>query len=54
MISVVDSGEKIDQAADAIEAMLEDGLIVISDVDIVRLVRSQPGMEATDATGPAR
>ncbi len=42
MLSVVDSPEKIAAAAEAIEAMLEDGLIVTSDAEIVRLVRSQP------------
>ena len=40
MISVVDTVEKIAAAAQAIEAMLEDGLIVTSDVEMVRLVRS--------------
>jgi PII-like signaling protein len=49
MVSVVDTGEKIAAAAEAIEGMLEDGLIVISDAEIVRLVRRQP---TTDATGP--
>jgi PII-like signaling protein len=46
MITAIDSAEKINAAATAIEAMLEDGLIVISDADIVRLVRS---VEASDA-----
>jgi len=41
MMSVVDSPGKIAVAADAIEGMLEDGLIVISDVDMVR-AGSQP------------
>ncbi len=49
MISVIDSPEKIATAAEAIEGMLEDGLIVISDADFVRLVRSQPAAEASDA-----
>jgi PII-like signaling protein len=53
MMSVVDSPEKITAAAEAIEGMLEDGLIVISDADIVRLVRSQPA-EAPDATSTNR
>jgi PII-like signaling protein len=53
MMSVVDSPEKIAEAAAAIEGMLEDGLIVISDADIVRLVRSQPA-EAPDATSTNR
>ena len=40
MVSVIDTAEKIAAAAEAIEDMLEDGLIVVSDADIVRLVRS--------------
>ncbi len=48
MISVIDSAEKITQAAEAIESMLEDGLIVISEAEIVRLVRSPKPLEATD------
>ena len=54
MISAIDSPEKIAAAAEAIEGMLEDGLIVISDVDLVRLVRSPKVMEAPDATGSER
>lgn len=54
MISVIDSPEKIAAAAEAVEAMLEDGLIVISDAEIVRLVRSQKAAEAPDATGTTR
>jgi PII-like signaling protein len=50
MISAIDSAEKIASAAEAIEGMLEDGLIVISDADIVRLVRGQTVAEASDAT----
>jgi PII-like signaling protein len=51
MISVVDSPEKLAQAIDQIEAMMEDGLIVLSDVDVIRLVRSQPQKEITHADG---
>jgi PII-like signaling protein len=54
MLSVIDGAEKIATAAEAIEGMLEDGLIVISDAEIVRLVRSQQPSEATDATGSTR
>ncbi len=50
MISVVDAPDKIAAAADSIEEMLEDGLIVISDAHIVRLVRSRQVTEASDAT----
>jgi len=51
MISVVDTADKIEEATEAIEAMLTDGLIVTSDVEMVRMVR---GMEKADGTGPAR
>jgi PII-like signaling protein len=49
MISVIDSAEKIAAAAEVIEDMLEDGLIVISDAEIVRLVRGSKTTEAGDA-----
>ncbi len=42
MISVVDTEEKLRQAIEAVESMIEDGLIVLSDVEIIRLVRSGP------------
>jgi PII-like signaling protein len=54
MVSVIDSADKIATAAEAIEGMLEDGLIVISDAAIVRLVRSHHLTEASDATGSNR
>ena len=54
MISVVESEDKLGQAAEAVENMLQDGLIVISDVDIVRLVRSSPPEEVANANLPTR
>jgi PII-like signaling protein len=54
MISVIDTPEKIAAAAEAIEAMLEDGLIVTSDVEMVRLVRGQSATEVRDAAGTSR
>lgn len=39
MIEVVDAPDKIEKAAQAIEAMMEEGLILLSDADFVRLVR---------------
>ncbi|HWE49164.1 MAG TPA: DUF190 domain-containing protein [Bryobacteraceae bacterium] len=54
MISVVDTPEKIAIAAEAVELMLEDGLIVISDAEIVRLVRSQKPAEEANAIHPVR
>lgn len=46
MISIIESADKIEQATQAIEEMLGDGLIVISDVEMTRLVRSRPGEDA--------
>jgi PII-like signaling protein len=54
MLSVIDSADKIAAAALAIEDMLEDGLIVISDVEIVRLVRSSKILEGPDAHSTTR
>lgn len=49
MITVIDAPDRIAAAAAAIEEMLEDGLIVTSEVEMVRLVRGKT--EAPDATG---
>jgi len=49
MISVIDTAEKVAEAAAAIEAMLEDGLIVTSDVEMTRVLRGAPAAEAPDA-----
>jgi len=38
MISVIDAPDRIAKAAAVVEEMLEDGLIVVSDVEFVRLV----------------
>ncbi len=40
VISVVDSEEKLNKVIDGIESMLQDGLIVLSDVDAVRVVNA--------------
>jgi PII-like signaling protein len=53
MVSVVDTPEKIAMAAEVVETMLEDGLIVVSDAEVVRLVRSQK-QEQADAGKSAR
>jgi len=50
MVSVIDTADKISAAAEAIEGMLEDGLIVVSDAEIVRLVRSAKALEGSDGT----
>jgi PII-like signaling protein len=46
MISVVDTADKLAEAAKAVETMIGDGLIVFSNVEMVRVVRSRPGEEA--------
>jgi PII-like signaling protein len=50
VVSVIDSAGKISAAAGAIEEMLVDGLIVLSDVESVRLVRGSHVTEAAHAT----
>src|SRR5580704_2951399 len=54
MLSVIDAPEKIAAAAEVVEGMLEDGLIVTSDVEMVRLVRGKAAMEAPDAARTTR
>lgn len=54
IVSVIDTPEKIAAAAEAIEGMVEDSLIVVSDAGIVRLVRAQSVEEASDASGTTR
>lgn len=51
MISVVDSSEKLKQALSEIESMMQDGIIVLSDVDVIRLVHSRPATESSNANG---
>jgi PII-like signaling protein len=54
LVSVIESEDKIAQAADAIEEMVEDALIVVSDVEMTRLVRSRPPGATTDVSVSAR
>ena len=54
MIAVVETEEKLNAVAEAVEEMIQDGLIVVSDVDIVRLIHSRPPIETSDARLPAR
>ncbi len=42
MISVVDTEEKLAKAIGDIEAIMQDGIIVLSDVEVIRLVHSNP------------
>ena len=49
MISVIDAPAKIDEAVPVVEGMLQDGLIVISDVDVIRLIHPKIPSEGTHA-----
>ncbi len=48
MISVVEQPGRVDEIIDAIAPMMQDGLIVLSDVEVRRFVRSLPEQEATN------
>jgi PII-like signaling protein len=51
MIAVIDTPEKIAEALEIVEGMIEDGLIVTSNVDMIRLVHANPaGEEAPGGT----
>ena len=54
MVAVIEGEEKIARAAEVIEEMVEDALIVVSDVEMTRLVRSRPLGATTDASLPGR
>jgi len=51
MISIVDTDERLVKAVNEIESMIEDGIIVLSDVDVIRLVHSRPAAEPSHANG---
>jgi PII-like signaling protein len=40
VISVIDSPEKLEQAASAIEQIMSDGLIVMSGVEVIRVIHA--------------
>jgi PII-like signaling protein len=54
MIAVVETEEKLSRAADAVEEMLQDGLIAVSDVDMVRLLHPHSLSEATPGATDAK
>jgi PII-like signaling protein len=49
MISVADMEEHLAKAINEIESMMQDGIIVLSDVDVIRLVHSRPPAESSRA-----
>lgn len=54
MISIIDSAAKITQAVEIVENMLQDGLVVISDVEMIRLAHTTETTEVKDARTTAR
>jgi PII-like signaling protein len=46
MVSVVDTEEKLNGVLDELESVMQDGIIVLSDVDVIRLVHSQSALES--------
>jgi PII-like signaling protein len=54
LISVVDQASRVDEIVDAIAPIMQDGLFVISDVDVRRFVHALPEQKATNAPATAR
>jgi PII-like signaling protein len=50
MISVVDQPSRVDEILDAIAPMMQDGLIVLSDVEVHRFVHALPEQKVTNAS----
>jgi PII-like signaling protein len=50
MVSVIETADKLNEALDTIESMMQDGLIVTSDVEVTRLIPSKPPLEDSDAS----
>jgi len=50
MVSVIESVEKLNKAMETIESMMKDGLIVMSDVEFIRLVHNPLPLRPPDAT----
>jgi PII-like signaling protein len=52
MVSVIETAEKVKEAISVIEEMIQDGLIVISDVEMIRLVHDKPNEEVPSGSTP--
>ncbi len=48
MISVVEKAERVEELVEAIQPMMQDGLIAISEVEVRRFVHRMPGEEESD------
>jgi PII-like signaling protein len=53
MISVVDQPSRVDEIIDAIAPMMQDGLIVLSDVEVRRFVHALPEQKANHVSSTA-
>jgi PII-like signaling protein len=53
MISVIEKPDKVSQAISIIEGMMQDGLIVTSEVEMIRLIHASPNPEDSDGNTPA-
>jgi PII-like signaling protein len=53
MISVVDQPGRVDEIIDAIAPMMQDGLIVLSDVEVHRFVHALPEQKVTNVPSTA-
>ena len=51
LISIVDTEANLAKAVSEIESMMQDGIIVLSDVEVIRLVHSRSAAEASHANG---
>ena len=54
MVTVIDTEDKLSAAMEKIESMIGDGLIVSSDVEMIRLVHGQPPTGTSDASQKSR
>jgi PII-like signaling protein len=52
IVSVVEKPERIDELIDAVSEMIQDGLIVISDVELHRMVSQLPTIEKEALNAP--
>jgi PII-like signaling protein len=50
VISVVDQAGRVDEIIDAIAPMMQDGLIVLSDVEVRRFIHALPEQQASNAS----
>ncbi len=50
MVAVIDTEEKVNQAIEELAPMLQDGLIVVSDAELIRIHYSASDREAGHGT----